>query len=163
VEPPVAARPRPPPPPAGAPRRGGPPPPRPPAPAPPADEEPAELAELAPLGPEDEGRLVRVSGAVVGQPTPEGFWVLTDRDEVVFVATARPVVTGEHVDVSGTLTANTEAEAGAWFEHARLREAVGWNIERRMHVRVGEPPEILPREPDMPERQPEAGPARQRS
>lgn len=127
-----------------------------PEPAPPFDEEPAELEDLAPLGPEDESRLVRVSGAVVGQPTAEGFWVLTDRDRVVFVRTRRPVVTGEHVDVTGTLASNPEEDADAWFDDARLRDAIGWNVERRAHIQVDEAPEVLPRQPDprLPQQEP---------
>ena len=34
------------------------------------------------------------------------------------------------------------------LEVARLREAVGWHIERRVHVQVDEPPPVLPREPE---------------
>lgn len=125
-----------------------------PAPQPRAPEEaPTSLEQLDPLGPDDVGRRVNVSGAVVGQPAGNGFWILTDQDRVVFIQTDRPVVTGEHVQVTGTIDQNTSEESEQWFDEAGLREAVGWNVERALHVRAGEQ---APAQPGMPEQPGEA-------
>jgi hypothetical protein len=121
-------------------------------------EAPVDLEQIAPLGSDDLGRMVNVSGSVVGQPLDNGFWVLTDQDRVVFIQTDRPVVTGEHVQVTGMVEQNTHEQSEQWFDEAGLREAVGWNVERSMHLRVGEPGPGLPPEPGMPAPQDEPQP-----
>jgi len=96
-----------------------------------------ELIEVLPLGPEDEGRLVRVSGDVVGEPTGEGHWVLTDVDEVIFVRTDGQVESGQNVTNLGRLQPIPEGRAESWIADSGLREAAGWNVHRDFYIDAG--------------------------
>lgn len=95
------------------------------------------LGELEPLGAEDIGSSVQVSGQVVGQPTSDGFWLLTDTDDVLFVMSAQQVTTGEQVRVSAVLETSSAAESSRWLEHAKLKQAEGWELHRDLHLHVG--------------------------
>src|SRR5438552_9294073 len=50
----------------------------------------SSLEALLPLGTEDVGQRVAVNGEVVGTPSPDGYWVLSDVDVVIFVKGAAP-------------------------------------------------------------------------
>lgn len=97
---------------------------------------PVPLADLLPLGPEDDGFRVVVRGTVVGEPTGEGIWILTDEDEVLFVRTAQPATSGEDQSLTGTLHQVAGAEGAAWAVKARLREAAGWKVHHNLYLEV---------------------------
>jgi hypothetical protein len=92
------------------------------------------IARILPLGPEDEGTRVVVSGEVVGEPTGEGFWVLTDDDEVIFARTATRAGSGDDVSVPGTLHQVPSATAAAWVSAAKLKEAAGWKVHHDLYL-----------------------------
>jgi hypothetical protein len=71
---------------------------------------------------------------VVGEPTGEGFWVLTDDDEVIFARTAKGASSGDDVSVPGTLHQVPSATAAAWVEAAKLKEAAGWKVHRDLYL-----------------------------
>jgi hypothetical protein len=98
----------------------------------------SSLEALLPLGTEDLGQRVAVNGEVVGAPSAEGFWVLTDENVVIFVRGAPPAKLGAREEnLMGQLTAAKPAEADGWEAAAKLKEARGWIMTRDMFVRVG--------------------------
>lgn len=97
---------------------------------------PVPLSDLLPLGPEDDGFRVVVRGTVVGEPIDEGFWVLTDEDEVLFVFANQPVNSGEDRTLTGTLHQIAEADGAARAAQARLREAAGWKVHHNLYLEV---------------------------
>lgn len=101
---------------------------------------PVPLAELLPLGPEDDGFRVIVRGSVVADPIAEGFWILTDEDEVIFARTMQPATSGQDLKLIGTLHQVAAAEGGAWAAEARLREAAGWKVHRNLYLEASTPP-----------------------
>jgi hypothetical protein len=98
----------------------------------------SSLEALLPLGTEDLGQRVAVNGEVVGIPSAEGFWVLSDENVVIFVRGAPPAKLGAREEnVMGLLAAAKPGEADRWQEAAKLKEARGWTMTRNMYVRVG--------------------------
>lgn len=100
---------------------------------------PLPLADLLPLGPEDDGFRVMVRGTVVAEPTRTGFWVLTDEDEVIFARTVLPAVSGQDVELTGTLRQTPSAEGEAEAAAAGLREAAGWKVHHALCLVVDTP------------------------
>lgn len=100
---------------------------------------PVPLADLLPLGPEDEGFRVVVRGTVVGEPLTDGFWFLTDEDEVLFARRSIQAESGQDLTLTGTLHQIPAAEGTAWAERARLREAAGWKVHRNLYLEVDPP------------------------
>lgn len=100
------------------------------------------LAEILPLGSEDVGARIRVSGEVTGQPIDEGYWLLTDEDEVLFVKTDQPAQVGDPVSTTGTLRQAEEGAGEARASAAKLREAIGWKVHRDLFLDIdAAPPE----------------------
>jgi hypothetical protein len=95
---------------------------------------PVPLADLLPLGPEDDGFRVVVRGTVVGEPIGEGFWILTDEDEVLFVRTAQTTTSGEDRELTGTLHQVAAADGAARAQQAKLREAAGWKVHHNLYL-----------------------------
>jgi hypothetical protein len=104
-----------------------------------SDAPPVPLAYLLPLGPEDEGFRVHVRGTVVGTPIAEGFWILTDEDEVIFARSAEPAAEGQDLRLTGTLHQVAAAEGAARAAQAELREAAGWKVHRNLYL-AADPP-----------------------
>jgi hypothetical protein len=75
-----------------------------------------KLEEQFPLGPEDVGKIIYATGTVVGKVLPGGFFLKTEGNQVIFVATARPVnpPLGDAVRVVGPLRASTAAVFEGW-------------------------------------------------
>lgn len=92
------------------------------------------LADLLPLGPEDDRFRVVVRGTVVGAPIADGFWILTDEDEVLFVQTTRPTTSGEDEKLTGTLHQMPAADGAARAQQAHLREAAGWKVHHNLYL-----------------------------
>jgi hypothetical protein len=97
------------------------------------------LAAVMPLGPEDEGSRVIVRGTVLGQPLDDGFWILADEDEVLFVRTTQPATTNQDLTLTGTLHQIAAAEGAAWAARAKLREAAGWKVHRGLYLEAEMP------------------------
>ena len=95
-----------------------------------------DLETLSPLGSDDIGRMARVEGKVIGQPIDQGFWVqtaLNGEEHAIFVQTpahtadglmlqTQDVKTGQNVNVMGTLTQASPAQASQWAEQAKLTQ-----------------------------------------
>lgn len=102
----------------------------------PAESQPVPLQTLAPLGSEDSGRMVQTRGTVVGKPTEEGYWLLTDQDMVIFVLSADDPETGQMVEITGQLRPARGEQVDRWLELAELRPAAGWNLHREHFIAV---------------------------
>jgi hypothetical protein len=97
------------------------------------------LAAAIPLGPEDDGSRVIVRGTVLAEPLEEGFWILADEDEVLFVRTTVPALADQDLTMTGTLYQIASAEGTAWAERAKLREAAGWKVHRDLYLEAESP------------------------
>lgn len=95
---------------------------------------PVPLADLLPLGPEDDGFRVTVRGTVVANPTPHGFWILTDEDEVIFAQATRPVASGQDIEMTGILRQVSSTEGAARAAAAKLRGAAGWKVHHDLYL-----------------------------
>jgi hypothetical protein len=75
-----------------------------------------KLEEEYPLGPEDVGKLIYATGTVVGKVLPAGFFLKTEANQVIFVATAQPLnpPLGDALRVVGPLRASTVAIFEGW-------------------------------------------------
>lgn len=98
-----------------------------------------ELTALAPLGPEDRGRRVRARGQVVAQRVDDGFWLLTDQDELLFVVSEQRPSAGETLEVVGMLEPSSEEEADRRLQEARVRPAAGWKVHRDLRLKADQP------------------------
>jgi len=107
------------------------------------NEEPIPIADLLPLGPEDIGFKVIVRGTVVGEPLDDGFWFLTDEDEVIFARQGHPAEAGQDLTLTGRLDRMPAAEGEKLANRARLREAAGWEVHHDIFLQV-EIPTNLP-------------------
>ena len=96
--------------------------------------QPVELATLMPLGADDAGRTIIARGTVVGQPTNEGYWILTDQDAVLFVVAEERPGAGEAVRVTGRLAPAAGDQARTWREQARLQPAAGWTVHEDLFI-----------------------------
>lgn len=110
----------------------------------PTGSQPVPLQTLAPLGAEDAGRLIQTRGTIVGRPTPQGYWLLTDQDLVIFIMAPEGGQTGQMVEISGQLTPTQGEQVDAWLEAAELRPAAGWNVHREHYVTVTREPGTQP-------------------
>lgn len=95
---------------------------------------PVPLADLLPLGPEDDGFRVTIRGTVVAEPIGTGFWVLTDEDEVIFAQATRSVASGQDIEMTGTLHQVSTAEGAARAAEAELRGAAGWKVHHNLYL-----------------------------
>lgn len=121
---------------------------------------PVELETLLPLGTEDIGRIVRIRGDVVGQPTPEGFWLKTDAngDHVFFVRTpvqtrdgrtlnATDVRTDQDIDLEATIIEAQPQQVMTWMEQARLQEHgdyARWTVHQDMMLQSVQAGTMMP-------------------
>ncbi|HEX6748056.1 MAG TPA: hypothetical protein VF092_12250 [Longimicrobium sp.] len=75
-----------------------------------------KLEKAYPLGPEDVGKVIYATGTVVGKVLPAGFFLKTEGNQVIFVATP-PAVNpplGVALRVVGPLRASTAAIFEGW-------------------------------------------------
>src|SRR5690606_19336246 len=86
------------------------------------------------LGADDAGRTIIARGTVVGQPTNEGYWILTDQDAVLFVVAEERPGAGEAVRVTGRLAPAAGDQARTWREQARLQPAAGWTVHEDLFI-----------------------------
>jgi hypothetical protein len=96
-----------------------------------------ELKGLMPLDSEDVGKVAMVTGQVVGQPVPQGFFVETEGSEVLFVRTPTPptVTAGQTVRAVGTLGMVNTAEFQGWHENSLENEIEAeWKIQERWYI-----------------------------
>src|SRR5688572_20300496 len=96
-----------------------------------------ELKSLMPLSSDDVGKTAMVTGEVVGQPVPQGFFVETEGSEVLFVRTpAQPTVTvGQTVRVVGPLGMANTAEFQGWHENSLKNEVEAeWKIQSQWYI-----------------------------
>lgn len=117
-----------------------------PTPTQPGMEDAVEFETLTPIGSDDIGRQVQLSGEVVGQPTDEGFWVRTETDQqdVIFVQgpartqdgqelSTDQVEQGQNVQLHGTLEEMQSEQADQWMQQAQLEQEQDfqdWNVLR---------------------------------
>ena len=73
-----------------------------------------EFEHAFPLEAEDIGDTMLVSGTVVGKPGPNGFFVRTEANRVVFVDAADSVVAGDMVRAVGPLRAIDASAFAGW-------------------------------------------------
>ena len=115
-----------------------------PVPAEPQPGAAADIGTVLPLGADDVGRQVMVSGTVVGQPTQDGFWIqpTSAQNEVFFVrspahtSTGQPLdasslSSGQQVSIMGTIEQASASQVNTWIEQSQLRSASGfenWNV-----------------------------------
>lgn len=92
------------------------------------------ISNLMPLDAQDEGQMVSVSGQIVGQPVDDGFWILTDENDVLFVRSDREVTSGQNVTLTGTVRTSQSGDAQEWMSGAQLQQAEDWNLHTSMHV-----------------------------
>jgi hypothetical protein len=100
---------------------------------PPAED--AGLAEHARIGPEDIGNTLVAMGAVVGEPLAEGFFLLTEDDQMVFVYSSRRVSSGEGLRVVGPVHGFAPADAAAAADRAfPTGVRAGWSLQLQVSV-----------------------------
>lgn len=73
-----------------------------------------ELGEETVLGPDDIGASLMATGWVAGLPLPNGFFLRTEDDRVIFVDSDHSVQPGETVRVIGQLTAADAVVFEGW-------------------------------------------------
>ena len=78
------------------------------------DDGEVEFEYAFPLEAEDIGDRMLVSGTVVGKPGPNGFFVRTEANRVVFVDAADSVTTGQMVRAVGPLRAVDASAFAGW-------------------------------------------------
>ncbi|HEX7091247.1 MAG TPA: hypothetical protein VF192_13985 [Longimicrobiales bacterium] len=96
--------------------------------------QPVDLRMLMPLGADDAGRTISTRGTVVGQPTSNGHWILTDQDIVLFVVTDQRPSSGASVQVTGRLTPATADQIRTWREQANLQPSAGWTVQEDLFI-----------------------------
>jgi hypothetical protein len=94
-----------------------------------------ELEEEAVLGLDDVGEDIMATGWVVGLPLPNGFFLRTEDDRVVFVDTDASVQTGDVVRVMGPLAAAEAVVFEGWegdaFDAGFEAE---WDVETVVYI-----------------------------
>lgn len=73
-----------------------------------------KLEDATPLTDDDIGEVVVATGEVVGNPLPNGFFLRTGANEVVFVASEEQVRSGEQVRTVGPLARVEAATFRGW-------------------------------------------------
>ena len=66
-------------------------------------EDGVDLREALPLTQEDVGEIIFASGTVIGEPLPNGYFLETEHDIVIFVETEVRPEPGQVISVSGPL------------------------------------------------------------
>lgn len=146
-----------------------------PTPAPVTPAPGTDLSELMPLGADDAGQMVNVEGQVVGQPTDQGFWVMTvvnGQPHAIFAqAPARTtdgqmlqtqdVRQGQSVQLAGTLQQAQTEQITGWIEQGQLEQQPSyeqWTVVRELILtgQQGTPqPGQQPMQPTQPGQQPQ--------
>lgn len=96
-----------------------------------------KLEDVNPLGPEDAGKVIYATGFVVGKVVPGGFFLKTEGDQVIFVATAQPVnlPLGKAVRVVGPLRTATAAVFEGWKTDAlEGKVEAQWKLETTFYI-----------------------------
>ena len=78
------------------------------------DEDGVELDEALPLTREEVGDIILATGAVLGEPLADGFFLETEYDQIIFVASDLEPRPGEIVNVSGPLVEASGAAFDRW-------------------------------------------------
>ncbi|HEV2076094.1 MAG TPA: hypothetical protein VGR10_07620 [Thermoleophilaceae bacterium] len=99
---------------------------------------PAEVQfeRALPITAEDVGDLMLASGTVVGKPGPNGFFLRTAGDNVVFVQSAVPVTAGQQVNVAGPLEAAEVALFDGWERDLLGNLEADWDLLRLYYIRA---------------------------
>jgi len=106
-------------------------------PSPGAAAEVRTLEELAPLGPEDRGQTVQITGRVMGQPASDGFWLATRDQDVIYIVSERTVQPDQDLQLQGIIEQNPMEQATSRMEQAQLRQHPEFDATRvRTEVHV---------------------------
>jgi len=98
---------------------------------------PAEvsLEEKFPLRKSDIGKTFYVAGTVIGTPGPKGFFVRTERNQVVFINTPTALAPGQAVRAVGTLNQATSAVFKGWKkEHLGRDLKAEWKLQEHWYL-----------------------------
>lgn len=94
-----------------------------------------EFEEETVLGPDDIGEDLMATGWVVGLPLPNGFFLRTEDDRVIFVETDESVQPGETVRVMGPLTATEAVVFEGWEADAfDTGFEAEWDVETVLYI-----------------------------
>lgn len=94
-----------------------------------------ELDEETILGPDDIGERIIATGWVAGMPLPNGFFLRTEDDRVIFVATDQTVQPGQTVRVVGSLLATQAAVFEGWESDAfETGFEPDWDVETVAYI-----------------------------
>ncbi|HWV58323.1 MAG TPA: hypothetical protein VNZ57_12790 [Longimicrobiales bacterium] len=104
-------------------------------PAPGAVTEVRTLEELAPLGSDDVGQMVRFSAQVIGQPGTDGFWVRTRSGEMIYVVSSRTIQPDQQIEIQGIIERSAPDEATGRIDRAQLRQHPEFDATR-VHTEV---------------------------
>jgi hypothetical protein len=98
----------------------------------------SSLDALLPIGAEDLGQRVTVSGQVAGETSVHGYWILSDENTLLFVRGAPAAKKGARQEnIVGVLTPRN-AESGRWPGPPDTRENPdGWSVVDGMYLKVG--------------------------
>lgn len=95
--------------------------------------------ELAPLGPEDRGEVVTISGVVMGQRASDGFWLRAANGDVIYIVSERTVQPDQQLRVQGVVEQSQPDQATQRAEQAQLRQHPQFDQGRvRVEVHVNE-------------------------
>jgi hypothetical protein len=99
----------------------------------------SSLDALLPIGLEDLGQRVSVSGRVTGETSVHGYWILSDENTLMFVRGAPAAKKGARQEnIVGILTPLSAKEASGWPGPPDTRENPdGWTAVEGMYLKVG--------------------------
>lgn len=99
------------------------------------DDGEVRLEEEFPLDAGDIGKIIMATGTVVGSPLPNGFFLLTEAGQVLFVDTTVPVTPADHVRVVGPLGAATIASFDGWKTDALAGQPLAeWDVLETWYI-----------------------------
>ena len=95
-----------------------------------------QFERALPITAEDVGDLLVARGTVVGKPGPNGFFLRTDRNRVVFVESTEPVALGRQVRVVGPLQAAEVPVFDGWQRDLLGNLEADWDLLRLYYIRA---------------------------
>lgn len=94
-----------------------------------------ELDEELVLGPDDIGETLMATGWVSGAPLPNGFFLRTEDDRVIFVSSTEEVASGDVVRVVGPLVSAQVAAFEGWESDAfEAGFEAEWDVETVAYI-----------------------------
>ncbi|HET7321634.1 MAG TPA: hypothetical protein VFI96_03995 [Longimicrobiaceae bacterium] len=100
----------------------------------PAEVPPHDFEKAFPITDDDVGDIMLVTGTVVGEPGPAGFFVRAEGNRVVFVKSAEPVTLGQSVRAIGPVQAADVTVFEGW-EHDFLGDVdPEWEMVQLFYV-----------------------------